>query len=295
MLIKDVLQKTTLFFRDKGIESARLDSEMLIASALNWERMKLYLNYEYPLSENELTLCRELVRRRALGEPVAYILGKKDFYNHTFIVNSSVLIPRPETEQLVEVVISWLKKNPELSAAKILDIGAGTGCIGLSILAEIENARLIGVEISSEACLVAELNAKKIGLEARSVFIPSDIGELDFQTFQEQKHELVDVVVANPPYIAEDDPEVEKNVRKFEPACALFSEASGLGHIQKWAGSAAALCRPGALVIFEIGHKQGAKASEIFANSNWYKEIKILRDLSGRDRFVQAIRTDICF
>src|SRR4051812_24272971 len=104
MLVKDVLQKTTLFFKGKGIASARLDTELLIAQTLGWDRVKIYLNYEYPMTEEELNCCRELVRRRASGEPIAYILGSKDFYKSNFLVGPGVLIPRPETELIIEAV-----------------------------------------------------------------------------------------------------------------------------------------------------------------------------------------------
>lgn len=288
--IKDVLEKTTQFFREKGIESARLDTELLISSALKWERLKLYLNYDYPLSEEELAACRELVRRRASGEPVAYILGKKDFYKHSFIVNPAVLIPRPETELLVEGTIRWLNENCVESPARFVDFGTGSGCIGLSIAAEVEGSQWLGVDKSPQAIEVAQTNAMELGLTDRSHFLVSDVAELEAEKVTEILGDVPDAVVANPPYIAVNDPEVDPSVRRFEPDEALFSGADGLEHIRIWEVKAAELVRPGGLVIFEIGYKQGPIAHEIFSSSGRFEDIQILKDYSGFDRFVRAVR-----
>ena len=140
MLLGEILQKTTQFFKDKKIDSARLDAELLIADALKLKRIELYIKFEYPLTEGEIQICRDFVRRRAQLEPVAYILGKKDFYNESFIVKFGVLIPRPETEGLVEEVLRWQKER-NLSEPAIVDLGSGSGCIGLSVLKELSGDR----------------------------------------------------------------------------------------------------------------------------------------------------------
>lgn len=307
--IKDVLQKTTLFFKDKGFTSARLDTELLIADALKWERVKLYLNYEYPLSPEELANCREAVRRRATGEPVAYILGRKDFYNHSFVVNSAVLIPRPETEQIVEDSASWLRANADIHNVRLLDLGTGSGCIGLSLLAELAaistkaavdantdvpinpvplQSRLLGVDISESAVEVAKLNAANLNLSESAKFLCRDVQLLRADEVLNVLGGRADVVVANPPYISPTDPAVENDVRRFEPALALFSDADGLSHIRLWAKQAGDLLRPGGFVMFEIGHEQGAAALEIFSILGFYEDVRIVKDLSGRDRFIRA-------
>ncbi len=288
--IKDILQKTTQFFRDKGIESARLDSELLISSALNWERVKLYLNYDYPLTNDELAICREYVRRRAAGEPVAYILGKKDFYRHSFIVSPAVLIPRPETELLVETAVNWLRDHVE-EGARFVDLGTGSGCIGLSIAHEIENSRWIGVDKSPAAINIAKSNAEALGLTERSRFIVSDVMDLALETITEVLGGRPDAIVANPPYIAVNDPDVDASVKRYEPQEALFSGEDGLDDIRSWAVKAAAFVRPGGLVIFEIGYQQGSAAREIFSSLGKFEDIQILKDYSGFDRFVRAIKT----
>ena len=327
MLLRDVLQKTTDFLKDKGSPSARLDSELLISSALNWQRIKLYMNYEYSLSETELSSCRELVRRRASGEPIAYILGQKDFYRHSFLVSSDVLIPRPETESIVEEVLAWaraeyvlepkpksqmtplggaepvlvakeagdiavpvVEQTPPRPVVSIVDLGSGSGCIGLSIVDELEGSRLVGVDISSKAVAISEENARRLSLSDRARFVVKDAAHVTIEDLAPLIEEPVDIVVANPPYIAENDPAVEPNVKRFEPAGALFSPDEGLAHLRSWAKTASGLARSGGCVMFEIGHKQGAKASAIFAETGGFTDIKVMKDLAGSDRFVRATK-----
>jgi release factor glutamine methyltransferase len=298
LLLKDVLQKTTLFFREKGIETARLDAELLIAAALNWERMKIYLNYEYPMNDSELALCREHVRRRASGEPVAYILGKRDFYKHSFKVSNAVLIPRPETEHVVEDAVVWLRSQLPATGEqpanalplKVVDFGTGSGCIGLSILAEIPECQLVAIDISSGALEIANENAVKIGVSERVHFIEADVGQLEIANVTSALGGLADAVVANPPYISVDDPMIEANVKLFEPTQALFSGEHGLVHLRSWCAKAGDLLRPKGWIMFEIGNQQGAAARQIFEDSCQFRDIEIVKDLSGRERFVRAFR-----
>jgi release factor glutamine methyltransferase len=290
MLVKDVLQKTTQFFKDKGYPSPRLDTELLISAALRWERIKLYLQHEYPLSEEELTLCRDFVRRRASGEPVAYILGKKDFYNHSFIVSPGVLIPRPETELIVEQSLAWAKTQPADQELRVVDLGVGSGCIGLSIIAELSTARLFGVDISLEAAKVAIENAQALSLNDRASFEVMDASALSAETVRAPLGGLADILVANPPYIAENDPEIEPNVKKFEPSGALFSSDQGLSHIKSWASKAAELVREDGFIMFEIGHTQGRAAAAVFESLSGFSGVTVVKDLSGRDRFIKCLK-----
>lgn len=291
MQLKDVLQKTTQFFRDKGFSSPRLDTELLMARALQWDRMKLYMNYEYALTEPELTACRELVKRRASGEPVAYILGARDFYNHSFVVSSGVLIPRPETETIVQSVLDWWRSfEDETVALDIVDLGCGSGCIGLSIAAEVPTAKLVSVDIAETPVRTTRLNAERLAVANRSQVLQKDVSELELQDFEPAFKGLASVIVANPPYIAEDDEQVEANVRKFEPKEALFSPDGGLFHIRNWATKAADLIVVSGLVIFEIGYEQGQQVKKVFEETGAFEDVTILKDLAGMDRFVRAIR-----
>ena len=150
MKLNEVLNKSIQFFKDKKIESARLDAELLISHGLKIDRMSLYLKFDQPLTEIEISSCRELIRRRSLGEPVAYIVQEKGFYGLSFFVEHGVLVPRPETETIVDEVLAFVKKE-KIENPKILDLGAGSGCIGLSILKNISTAKLVAVEKSESA------------------------------------------------------------------------------------------------------------------------------------------------
>ena len=288
MQVKEILQKTTDFFRNKGFESPRLETELLISSALHWERMKLYLNHEYPLTEAEVVACREFVKRRATGEPVAYIIGSKGFYKHSFKVTPAVLIPRPETETMVDEAIMWAQKNAP--AARVVDLGTGSGCIGISMLAALPESKLFAVDISEGALKVAEMNASDIGVLDRATYLEKDAALVQASDLKMTIGELADLVLANPPYIAEDDPDVQDSVRKFEPSQALFADDHGFAHIKSWCLTAARLARPGAFVMFEIGHEQGAQAAKIFEATGDYENITVVKDLAGLERFIRATR-----
>ncbi len=290
MQLKEVLQKTTAFFKEKGISSARLDTELLLARALSWDRIKIYMNYDYPLSEQELEACRALVRRRAQGEPIAYILGSRDFYKSTFEVEPGVLIPRPETEIIVEETVAWLRANAP-TAPTIIDFGSGSGCIGLSLIKEIPDATLLACEISEKALGVTKRNAERLGVDGRVALRAGDVATVAASEIPWALASGVDAIVANPPYIAVDDPQVENGVRKYEPREALFSGDNGLAHVRSWASKAAELARPGGFVMFEIGAGQGFEASGIFRVDDRFESVAVVKDLAGHDRFVRCLRS----
>lgn len=287
MLLKEIITKTTGFFTDKGYSSPRLDTELLLAHALKWDRIKLYMNYDYPLTEQEMTTARELVKRRAQGEPVAYILGTREFYKSKFHVEPGVLIPRPETEEIVEQAVQWLSQFEQPSKT-VIDLGTGSGCLGLSIIKEIPEAELFAVDVSAVAIKVAAQNANLLGLSERSTFTQMKAEELTPHKLPESFDGLVDALVANPPYIAASDKEVEANVKKFEPQEALFSDDNGLAHIRSWSKIAGDLVRPGGFVMFEIGWDQGPAAREIFTKDGRFDKIEIAKDLAQHDRFVRC-------
>lgn len=279
MILKEIVDKTTQFFKEKKIESARLESELLISSALGIRRIELYLKFEQPLKEEEIEKCREMVRRRVKGEPVAYILGQKDFYNLSFQVDERVLIPRPETESLVEAAVFWLKSHKKESY-QVLDLGAGSGCIGLSIAKNVPESVVTLIEASSGALEVIEKNRGQLGLLANTKPICSRVQDYDFPKGQ------WDIILANPPYISEDDLAVEENVKKFEPHSALFAGNRGLLEIQEWSAKTAQSLRAPGVMIFEIGMTQGPAAQKHFESLGSFDKVSIRKDLSGLDRFV---------
>lgn len=284
MKLKEVFEKSVQFFKDKKFDTPRLDAELLIAHALNFDRVQIYVKYEQPLKDEEVSACREAIRRRSLGEPVAYIIGQKGFFGETYKVGSGVLIPRPETEIIVEEVIGYLKKV-SIEKPRLLDLGAGTGCIGLSILKNTVETSLVSVEKSPAAFQYLEENKQNLGLQDRAQAILSAVEEIDIAAIG-----LFDAVVSNPPYIAENDPQVEENVRKFEPAEALFAKDDGLQLIKNWLQLATALIKPQGIILFEIGHTQGEAVRKIAEDKKIFSQVQIIKDLSGLDRTLKCVR-----
>ena len=282
MRLKEVFEKSVQFFKNKQIETARLDVELLLAHVLKLERLQIYLKYEQPLSEAEIQNCRNAIKRRAEGEPVAYITGEKGFYGELFNVGTGVLVPRPETELMVEEVLEFIRINKILKP-KILDLGAGTGCIGFSILKNCESATLISIEKSKLAYEYLLLNQKNLSLTERSELILSDVldADLSAQTF--------DVIVANPPYVDINDVMIEAHVKKYEPHEALFSEKNGYSASLDWSEKFKVLLNKPGLMLFEMGYQQGPRLKKHFENFNQFSKVSIVKDLSKLDRFIKGI------
>lgn len=282
MLLKDVLSKSIQFFKDKKFESPRLEAELLISYALKIERIALYVKYEQPLTDIEVQTCREFIRRRSLGEPVAYITEEKGFFAEVFKVLPGVLVPRPETEGLVELALKFIEKN-EIKSPHILDLGAGTGCIGLSLLNQIPAATLISVDISEKAIENIGLNIEKFNLQDRATVVSSSVEDFDGSKYK------FDCILANPPYIDPQDSAVESHVRQFEPSTALFAENKGLLFLKNWSKlNVKNLNKPG-LMAFEMGHLQGPEMKEHFRSLEAFSEVEVIKDLSGKDRIIKGI------
>jgi release factor glutamine methyltransferase len=214
----DVLRLSTTYIGDHGSSSARLDSELLCAHALELRRLDLYLQFDRPLDESELTSIRELVRRRGKGEPVAYITGTRDFYGRPFRVTPDVLVPRPDTETLVQQAVAYLRARPG-SELRVADLGTGSGCIAITLAAEVPGMSVIGTDVSAAAIDVARANATSLGIGVTFAEC-SWAGALDGH---------FDLIVSNPPYVTTAELEgVERDVRDFEPHGALLGGEDGL-------------------------------------------------------------------
>lgn len=284
MKLKEVLDKSIQFFKEKKMDTPRLDAELLIAFALKLERMQLYMKYEAPLTEAEVVNCREVIKRRSQGEPVAYITGDKGFYGFVFKVGSGVLIPRPETEHLVELALDFIKIQ-KISNPRILDLGAGSGCVGFSILKNNSEATLISVEKSAEAFFFLQENCKSLDLQNRSKLVlknANDLEKKDLSNF--------DIILANPPYIDKNDPAVEAAVKKFEPQDALFAESNGLAFLTAWSQRFSECLKKPGLMAFEMGYLQGPEMVKSFNSLNIFSNVEIVKDLSGLDRIVKGVR-----
>lgn len=291
MKLKEVLDKSIQFFKDKKIDSPRLSAELLIADALKLDRMQLYLKYESPLTEDEVAKCRDYIKRHSQGEPVAYITGNKGFFGDIYNVGAGVLIPRPETEGLVEEALKWINQTKPIKLS-ILDLGAGSGCIGFSILKQclknknqnFEEIKLTSVEKSKEAFKYLAENSKKLELESKATLVNDDV-----LNYLKNQNDLFDIIVSNPPYIDPNDVRVEKHVKEYEPNEALFANDQGLNCLKTWSSSALFKLKPSAILLLEMGCDQGQAMKNYLESKQNFKNVDIIKDLSGLDRIIKAI------
>lgn len=279
MKTKEVLDKTIQFFRDKKMENARLEAEWLIGAGLGLDRVQLYLKFDQPLKENEVTKLRDMVKRRIAGEPLAYITNSRGFYGLEFKVTPDVLIPRPETETLVEKALDYLKTLDQESIS-ILDLGTGSGCIGLTLAKKDPRVKLKLVDISPGALSIAKENAEALNVTDRCQFF-----EAKADQFLNQETESFDLILANPPYIAPSDTHVEKDVKAFEPHTALFAE-EGTSLLKLWSQSAASKLKSKSLMMMEMGFDQGPQMKDFYINLKCFSKIEVIKDLSGHDRVI---------
>ncbi len=277
--IERILKATQDYFAGRGITSARLDSELLLVDVLKIKRIQLYTSYDRPLTDAERDAYRAMVRRRAAYEPVAYILGAREFYGRPFMVNRDVLIPRPETEHLIDAVLKWVRER-EVASPRIVDVGTGSGAIAVTLAKELAAASVTACDVSAKALSVARQNAES---HAASVaFFESDLLTGTRGPF--------DVVVANLPYIGENErATLAPDVRDHEPALALFSGSDGLNAIRRLVVEAVDATASGGLLALEIGAGQGAAVQELVRAAGW-NNVRIESDLAGHSRVVLGER-----
>ena len=278
LTVLEVIKKTTDFFAAKGIESPRLNAELLVGHVLALKRMQLYLQFERPLTAAELEAIRPLVRRRGLREPVQYIVGTTDFFGLKLKVDRRALIPRPETERLLEVVTTRQAPAP----ATILDLGTGSGAIALGLAQHYPAARVTAVDLSDEALALAGENAAACGLAERVTLLRSNwYADLP----PEGRYELI---VANPPYLsAEETAQAAPEVNGHEPAQALTAAEGGLADLRAILAGAPRFLAPGGWLALETGITQHAELARLAAGAG-FKRTESLPDLAGRDRFLLA-------
>lgn len=275
MTVLEVLQSTTAYFKKRGLESPRLNAEHLVAHSLGKKRIELYLEFERPLSESELVPLRELVRRRGQGEPLQHLLGTIEFGNHVFLSDKRALIPRPETEQLVEYIcdFAW----PE--TPRFLDVGTGSGVIILSLASRFPKAELHAIDLSEDALALARENADRLGIAARVQFYRGHLLEKIEGAF--------DLIVANLPYVAAGEaPRLAPEVQ-HDPPGALYGGSAGDELIRELIETAPTHLRPGAWLALEVGHDQAECLTRFLREKN-YHDIAAKRDYAGSPRFLFA-------
>lgn len=254
---------------------------LLLAAAIGRRREFMIAHPEYRLTGEEFSKFEAFIKRRAKREPLQYILGRQEFYGHEFIVGPGVLIPRPETENLVRIATESLSETDE---PKILEIGIGSGCISIAVLKLLPAARIIGVDISPRAISYARLNAERLNVSPRLYLIQSDL----FDAFADVKF---DAILTNPPYVARDElSTLQPEVRDFEPQEALTDGGDGLSLIRQIVAAAPAYLRSGGGLFMEIGFGQSGRVGELFAADERWTGVTFEKDLSGIERTAVAFR-----
>jgi release factor glutamine methyltransferase len=277
MTVLEVLQSTTDYFQKRNIDSPRLNAEHLLAHVLSRKRMELYLDFERRLRESELAPLRELVKRRGTGEPLQHLLGTVEFCGRSFRCDKRALVPRPETEQLVELLISHLKS--ELACSRMIDVGTGSGVIALTLAAEFPKAEIVGVDISDDALMLARENAERLKLADRVLFLQSNLLESIQPDF--------DLIVANLPYVSTDDRQNLSREVLHDPEVALFAGSRGDELLRQLIQDAPSWLRPGGMLAIEIGIGQSDTLVAALAEKN-YRDILTEKDYSGVIRFLFA-------
>ena len=273
--VKELLEWTSNYFREKNINEARLEAEILLARVLGKDRVYLYANYDAPVNQDERSGFREFIKRRVRKEPLSYITGTKEFMSLEFKVNPAVLIPRPESEILVEKAIDLLKDTP----CTICDIGTGSGALAISLAHYLPLARVFATDISPQALDTARDNAASLQVEAE--FLEGDL----LSPFLD-KENYFDLIVANLPYIPlEEYYTLDSGVKNYEPQIALLAPGDGLDIYRRLLPQAFTLLKEGAYLFIEIGWQQGEKAIQMM---NSFEEVQIVKDLAGYDRVVMA-------
>ncbi len=276
LTVLDSINLSTEYLKKKGIDSPRINAELLLAHILKCKRLQLYLSYDRPLKENEVILYRELLKRRCNFEPLQYITGSVEFYGLEFRVTPAVLIPRPETELLVETVINEYR---EKKFAKILDIGAGSGNISVALAKFLPEASIVAIDISEDALLIARENAKHNNTADRIQFLKHDI--LADMALADNNF---DVIVSNPPYVTINDyANLDNELKNYEPTIALTDQADGLSFYRVITSKAANYLKNNGKLFFEIGHCHSLQVKELLSSNN-FKNIRIIKDYQNIDR-----------
>ncbi len=275
--IKDLLEWTTRFFLDRGMQESRLEAEILLAYVLEKNRVYLYANYEEPVNQAERETYRGYIKRRSAGEPLAYITGQREFMSLSFRVSSDVLIPRPDTEVLVETAISLARAG---GIKRICDVGTGSGAIAVSLAVYLNEVEVYAVDLSPAALEIARDNAR-----VHEVLVQFQEGDLLEPVLNEEK---MDMIVANLPYITDVQlEELDTGVKDYEPRMALVAPGDGLDLYRRLLPQAYQLLRSGGYILLEIDPRQ-AEAAKLMLQG--FSEMEIIPDWAGRDRLLKARR-----
>ncbi len=282
--VADVLQRTAARFREAGVDAPRLDAELLLMETLGWSREDLYRNPEGELQESHAERFESLVSRRVRGEPVAYITGSQEFWSLDLRVTPHVLIPRPETEHLVETVLDFLASRPD--PCRVLEVGTGSGAIAVCLAKESARAEVWATDVSAPALDVARENARRHGVERRIHWLRGDL-----LAPVRGLPGCFDVLVSNPPYVPNGEiPRLQRDVRDWEPALALDGGADGMDFYRRIVRDGVRHVRQGGLLAVEVGAEQGDDVSRLFRAHGELRRVRVRPDYAGLPRVVTAER-----
>ena len=275
MNIENIINNAASILKQNNITNPYLDVEVLLSKSINKDRKYIMLNLKQEINSNDLNDFNNLIQRRKKGEPVAYLINKKDFWKNEFYINKDVLIPRPDTELIVEQVLKISSQNEH---SRILDIGVGSGCILLSILKEKKSFLGTGIDICKKSIKVSKFNAKMLHVDNRVKFYNSDVDNFNIGKY--------DIIVSNPPYIKKLSLKyLEKNVINFEPKLALNGGLDGISNIRKVIKKASTLIKKKGKLILEIGYDQKNKVIKTLEDNGFYIN-KALKDYGKKDRCI---------
>ena len=275
MNIEIAIKKACKELKKNKISSALLDSELLLSKVIKKDREFVLLNLDKILDQNDQKIFEDLVLKRSKGKPLAYLTGVKSFWNYDFKVNEKVLIPRPDSEIIIEQVLNIYKNKNSLN---FLEVGIGSGCLSLSILKEKKSFLGTGIDLCQDCIKISRLNANKLGVDNRIKLLKSDVDNLIFRKY--------DLIISNPPYIKKFDlKKLDREVKNYEPDLALDGGLEGLSVIRKVIKKGSELIKIGGKLILEIGYDQREPVKKMLINNNFYID-RILKDLAKNDRCI---------
>ena len=279
MNILTAINEASEILKKNDIKSAKLDSEILLSEVIKKDRKYLILNLDKKIKDEYFNMFKELIAKRSLGKPIAYLIGKKDFWKYEFCVSEETLIPRPDTEVLIDYILKITKQKSNL---KILDIGTGSGCMILSILKEKKDFCGTGIDISSKCIEISKINASKLNLLSRVKFFKSNVDNFFCGKY--------DLIISNPPYIRHLDLKyLDKEVIDFEPKIALDGGLEGISEIRKVIERSSELIKKKGKIVLEIGFDQKHKVKKLLKDKGFYIS-KVLKDYANNDRCIVGIK-----
>jgi release factor glutamine methyltransferase len=285
--LQKLLGWMTEYFTEKNLDSPRLSAEMLLSFALGLSRIELYTNFEKVVEQSQLDKLRRLVKRAAANEPIQYIIGSTEFYSLQIELDKNCLIPRPETELLVERAVEYLRQKDQKQ--RVCDLCTGSGCVAVAIAKNYPKAEIVATDISDKALKKADQNIKKYELSDKVQLLCGDLFDAIIAQLDDTKFDLI---VSNPPYVSESEfEELDTKIKNYEPAQALLAGDDGLDVYRRIAEQAPDYLKKNAILMLETGYRQGQQVMDLLDETGEFSQIKKEKDLNENDRIVSAKKT----